>query len=140
MKSYLLDTHIFLWAYSKPEKLDKEIIRIIENPTTIKYISAISLIEIAQLSESKPKELNIKIPLATYLNEALAYLSVQVLGISSEHARRFYEIQPMKNHKDPIDRTIISQAASTGFTVLSDDENFPFYPIKVISNKKRGNT
>ncbi len=135
MKSYLLDTHIFIWAYSKPEKLSRRISRILENPTTIKYISAISLIEIGQLLESKPKELNIKIPLGTYLNQALTYLGVQVLTITAEHAQRFYEIQLIKDHRDQFDRTIIAQAASTGFVVLSDDEKFPHYPIEVISNR-----
>ena len=47
---------------------------------------------------------------------------------------RFYEIQMIKDHKDQYDRTIIAQAASTGFTVLSDDSKFPFYPIELISN------
>ena len=136
MKNYLLDTHIFLWAYSKPEKIEKAITRIIESPTNGKYLSAISLIEIAQLLEAKPKELNIKVPLSTYISQALSYLQVHILPITPEHSQRFYEIQLMKDHKDQFDRTIIAQAASTGFIVLSDDAKFPFYPISVISNKR----
>ena len=137
MKSYILDTHIFLWAYSKPEKIGKEITKILENTNNIKYLSAISLIEIAQLLESKPKDINIKIPLATFLNEALSSLQVHILSITPEYSQRFFEIQLMKDHKDQFDRIIISQAASTGFTVISDDEKFPFYPINVLSNKKK---
>ncbi len=68
MKNYLLNTHIFIWAYSKPEKIGKKISRILENTNNIKYLSAISLVEIGQLLESKPKDLDIKIPLATYLS------------------------------------------------------------------------
>ena len=137
MKSYILDTHIFLWAYSKPEKIGKEITKILENTNNVKYLSAISLIEIAQLLESKPKDINIKIPLATFLNEALSSLQVHILSITPEYSQRFFEIQLMKDHKDQFDRIIISQAASTGFTVVSDDEKFPFYPINVLSNKKK---
>ena len=137
MKSYILDTHIFLWAYSKPEKIGKEITKILENTNNIKYLSAISLIEIAQLLESKPKDINIKIPLATFLNEALSSLQVHILSITPEYSQRFFEIQLMKDHKDQFDRIIISQAASTGFTVISDDEKFPFYPINILSNKKK---
>ena len=135
MKNYLLDTHMFIWAYSKPEKIGKKISRILENTNNIKYLSAISLVEIGQLLESRPKDLNIKIPLATYLSQALSYLQVQILAITPEHAQRFYEIQLMKDHKDHFDRTIIAQAASTGFIVLSDDEKFPHYPLEIISNK-----
>ena len=137
MKSYILDTHIFLWTYSKPEKIGKEITKILENTNNIKYLSAISLIEIAQLLESKPKDINIKIPLATFLNEALSSLQVHILSITPEYSQRFFEIQLMKDHKNQFDRIIISQAASTGFTVVSDDEKFPFYPINVLSNKKK---
>ena len=49
MKSYILDTHIFLWAYSKPEKIGKEITKILENTNNIKYLSAISLINLIEL-------------------------------------------------------------------------------------------
>ena len=136
MKTYLLDTHIFLNAYLKPEKNGKEITKILENENNIKYLSAISLIEIAQLLESKPKELKIKIPLSTFIEQALNDLQVRVLAISPEHSQRFYEIQLVKDHRDQFDRTIIAQGASTGFIVLSDDEKFPRYPITVISNKQ----
>ena len=134
MKSYLLDTHIFVWAYMKSEKIGKSITRILENPNAIKYLSAISLIEIAQLYETKPKDFDLNIPLATFLYQGLTELDIQTLVITPGHAQRYYEIQPIENHKDPFDRTIIAQAASTGFTVLSNDRNFPLYPIEVISN------
>ena len=133
MKSYLLDTHIFLNAWGRPEKNGKKITKIIDSDSP-KYLSAISLVEIAQLLESKPKEVKINLPLATFFQQALSNLQVQVLHITPEHAQRFYEIQMIKDHKDQYDRTIIAQAASTGFTVLSDDAKFPFYPIELISN------
>lgn len=118
----------------KPEKIGRAMTKIIESGKNIKYLSAISLVEIAQLLESKPKELNI--PLSTFIEQAHNDLQVRVLAITPEHAQRFYEIQLIKDHKDQFDRTIIAQAASTGFIVLSDDSKFPFYPITVISNNK----
>lgn len=133
MKSYLLDTHIFLNAYIRQDKNSKRMTKIIDSDSP-KYLSAISLVEIAQLLESKPKEIKIDVPLATFLQQALTDLQVEILPITPEHAQRFYEIQMIKDHKDQYDRTIIAQAASTGFTVLSDDTKFPFYPIELVSN------
>ena len=133
MKSYLLDTHIFLNAWVRPEKNGKKITKIIDSDNP-KYLSAISLVEIAQLLESKPKEVKTTVPLATFFQQALSNLQVQILDITPEHAQRFYEIHMIKDHKDQYDRTIIAQAASTGFTVLSDDTKFPFYPIELVSN------
>ncbi len=114
MKSYLLDTHIFLNAYSKPDKISKKIKKILESGSP-KYLSAISLIEIAQLLESKPKEIKTSAPLATFIGQALSDLQVQILAISPEHSQRFYEIQLMKDHKDQFDRTIIAQGATPAF-------------------------
>ncbi len=133
MKAYLLDTHIFLNAYLKPEKNGPQMTKILSG-NNFRYLSAISLIEIAQLAETKPKELKINVPLGVFINQALTDLGVQVLPITPEHAQRFYEIQLMKDHQDQFDRTIIAQGASTGFMVLSDDRKFPNYPITVISN------
>lgn len=71
-----------------------------------------------------------------FFDNALKDLNVQILPILPAHAQRFYEIQFIKEHRDQYDKTIIAQAASTGFIVISDDEKFPFYPIKIISNRK----
>ncbi len=100
-----------------------------------KYISAISLVEIAQLFETKPKEIKATAPLSTFIDQALSDLQVQVLAITTDHAQRFYEIQLVEEHRDPFDRIIIAQAASTGFTVLSDDRKFAHYPISLLSNR-----
>ncbi|GAB3554580.1 hypothetical protein GCM10027577_39690 [Spirosoma fluminis] len=70
MKAYILDTHIFLNAYIKPENNDPRITKILSG-NNVRYISAISLIEIAQLIESKPKEIKISIPLAVFIVKAL---------------------------------------------------------------------
>lgn len=103
MNSYLLDTHIFLWAYMKPEKIGKSISRILENPNAVRYLSAISLIEIVRLYETKPKDFDLNIPLSTFLSQVLTQLQVQTLAITPEHAQRYYEIQPIDDHKDPFD-------------------------------------
>ncbi len=134
MVSYLIDSHIFLNACLRQEKNGKIVTKIFESNNNNKYLSAISLIEIAQLIESKPKEIKINTSLAVFFENALKDLNVQILPILPAHAQRFYEIQFIKEHRDQYDKTIIAQAASTGFTVISDDEKFPFYPIKLISN------
>ena len=134
MTNYLLDTHIFLNAYIKPEKIGKRITKIISSDTK-KYISAVTLIEIAQLFESKPKEFKIAIPLAQFIDKALDDLKVEVLNISSIDTQRFYEINLMKDHQDQYDRMIIAQGSKKNFVVLSDDRKFPFYPIEIINNE-----
>ena len=96
-----------------------------------------SLVEIAQLFETKPKEIKATAPLSTCIDQALSYLQVQVLAITTDHAQRFYEIQLLEEHRAPFAHIILLQAASTSFTVLSDDHKFAYYPISLLSNRDR---
>ena len=93
------------------------------------------MIEIAQLFENKPKEFKMTVSIEQFIEKALDDLKVEILNITPKHAQRFYEIQLMKDHKDQYDRMIIAQGATKNFVVLSDGENFPFYPIELINNK-----
>lgn len=127
MKNYLLDTHVFLWAYSRPEKLSAPVARVVVKPGLGKFISAATLWECAHLLETRPGELRINQPLATYLDQALQELQVSVLHVTPQHAQRYYEIQPLRDHGDPFDRMILAQASATGFTLVSSDGRFPTY-------------
>lgn len=131
MKNYLLDTQIFIKAFQQPELLPSKITKLLEDPRTIKYVSSVSFWEMAYLLDSKPHIFKIKVPLSTFIHEALQSLQVITLNLTPEHSQRFYEIQPIKEHRDIFDRMLIAQAASTGFTMVSTDRNFPYYPIKL---------
>ena len=43
---FLLDTHTYLWAVSEDRKLSANAHRIIENPTTTLFVSAVSAYEV----------------------------------------------------------------------------------------------
>ncbi len=131
MKNYLLDTQVFIKAFQQPELLPKKIAKLLEDTRTIKYVSAVTFWEMAYLLDSKPHIFKIKVPLSTFISEAVLSLQVIVLNLTPEHSQRFYEIQPLKDHKDIFDRMLISQAASTGFIMVSTDRNFPLYPINL---------
>lgn len=70
-------------------------------------------------------------PLANFIKEALKSLQIITLNLSPEHSQRFYEIQPVKDHKDIFDRMLIAQAASSGFIMVSTDLKFSNYPIRL---------
>ncbi len=131
MKNYLLDTQIFIKAFQQPESLPKKIIKLIEDPRTIKYVSSVTFWEIAYLLDSKPHVFKLKVPLTAFINEALMSLQIITINLSPEHSQRFYEIQPIKDHKDIFDRMLIAQAASSGFIMVSTDLKFSNYPIKL---------
>lgn len=133
MKNYLIDTQIFIKAFQQPELLPKKIIKILEDPRSIKYVSSVTFWEMAYLLDTKPHIFKLKVPLSTFISQAIQELQLIVLNLTPEHSQRFYEIQPIKDHKDIFDRMLISQAASTGFIMVSTDHNFPFYPINLFN-------
>lgn len=134
MKKVLLDTHIFLWAANEPDKLSNSVRKLLSSEKTFRYVSAASVWETAYLLESS--KIRLDKPLATFWEEALIELRVQVLNITPQHVQRFYEIQPIKNHPDQFDRMIIAQSASTGIAVVSNDGKFPSYKmIQLIENE-----
>lgn len=133
MKKYLLDTHIFLNAFVKPDKISKKVLKIIESDSE-KFISAISLIEIALLVESKPKEFKPTTGLSEYIKKGLKDLNVKVLEITTEHAENFYNITLIDNHKDQFDRMIIAQGMSKSMIVISNDQFFPDYKLELIND------
>jgi len=47
MKSYLIDTHIFLWLIFEPSKIDKEKLEILKKPKNKIYIANITFWEIS---------------------------------------------------------------------------------------------
>ncbi len=135
MKEVLLDTHIFLWYAIEPHKLSRKVRILLDGEKTQRFVSVVSIWETAYLLETKPKSLKITKPLAAFWEEALIELRIEILNITPQHAQRFYEIQPIKDHCDQFDRMIIAQAASTGISVISDDGKFPAYKmIHLISN------
>jgi len=124
MKNYLLDTQIFIKAFPQPESFSKKIVKLLEDPSTIKYVSSVTFWEISYLLDSKPHVFKLKVPLTVFINEALKSLQIITLNLSPEHSQRFYEIQPVKDHKDIFDRMLIAQAASSGFIMVSTDLKF----------------
>jgi PIN domain nuclease of toxin-antitoxin system len=131
MKNYLLDTQIFIKAFPQPESFSKKIVKLLEDPSTIKYVSSVTFWEISYLLDSKPHVFKLKVPLANFIKEALKSLQIIILNLSPEHSQRFYEIQPVKDHKDIFDRMLIAQAASSGFIMVSTDLKFSNYPIRL---------
>jgi PIN domain nuclease of toxin-antitoxin system len=54
---YLLDTHIWLWSLLEPEKLNKAMREVLENPANEFFISPITVWEILILSEKNRLDL-----------------------------------------------------------------------------------
>jgi PIN domain nuclease of toxin-antitoxin system len=131
MKSYLLDTHSFLWSIFQPEKLGKQSISVLENTDNKIFVSSITLWEIALKYSMGKLKLGCKPDdLLKIINE----MGFEKLSLTLEESALFYQL-PRLAHKDPFDRMLIWQAISNDLVLISKDgqfDNYSQYGLQVI--------
>lgn len=120
----IIDTHIFLWAVSEPEKLSDQQKEIIERLSNIIYVSSITITEIMIKASIGKLEIGFD-PIAIALESGF-----ELLDFSSEDALALKEM-PFY-HKDPFDRMLISQALNRNYYLMSEDGKFEPYGCKLI--------
>lgn len=115
---YLLDTHIWLWSLLEPDKLDENIVKILENKDNELFISPITVWETLILAEKGRIEL-LPTP-SEWINEALKRSPVKEVQLSNSIAIKSRCIE--LPHKDPADRFIAATAWENDFILITEDE------------------
>jgi PIN domain nuclease of toxin-antitoxin system len=123
--NYLLDTHVFLWALSEPEKLSQKAIAVIQNPAHSVFVSAVSSVEIT-LKQSIGK-----LVVPTGLEAEIEVRGFQHLPFSYRHGERMREL-PM-HHQDPFDRMLLAQALEESLILVTHDKKMRLYPVKLLN-------
>lgn len=124
MTKYLLDTHILLWFFFDSQKLSTPISKILQNPESALFISAISFWEISIKYESRKLQLGDFHP--SDLNKMAADSRITPVDLSAETASTFYKLKA-SYHKDPFDRLLIWQAIKEDYLFITEDENIKLY-------------
>jgi PIN domain nuclease of toxin-antitoxin system len=120
----IIDTHIFLWAVSEPEKLSPKQAEILERPSNTIYVSSITITEI--MIKVSIDKLKIDFDPISIAKES----GFELLDFSSKDA---LALQTMPfYHKDPFDRMLISQSLNQDYHLMSDDNKFGQYGCKLI--------
>lgn len=124
---YLIDTQVLIWIFGSREKLPKNILDVIINPSNEIFVSYASFWELAiKLGLNK---IELPVELKDFIDDVKAN-QINILPIELEH------IIKVKNlpffHGDPFDRIIIAQSMSEDFVLISSDEKFKYYGIKLI--------
>ncbi len=128
----VLDTHIWLWWISNPEKLSKAASREIAKAVTENgiIISSISTWEIAMLVEKGRLELSIAV--RDWIRKTEALPCIQFIPIDNTISLRSVFL-PGEFHSDPADRIITATAMTMGLPLVSKDEKILSYPhVKTI--------
>ena len=120
----LLDTHAFLFAIAEPEQLTTKTRRLLTNPSVERWVSAVSLWEIAV--KVHIGKLAMPLDRAFYLRHMEA-LQAKTLAVSLQHSFALLEL-PL-HHRDPFDRLLIAQAREEGLTLVTRDTAFQAYDV-----------
>jgi len=121
----LLDTHTLLWFQTDDPKLSALARTAIEDPTNERWLSPISLLEIAL--KSRLGKLPLPSPFASMYPASLHSRDIHLLPIEPQHIEPLTTL-PM-HHKDPFDRLIASTALVESLMLVSKDPLFDAYGL-----------
>jgi PIN domain nuclease of toxin-antitoxin system len=122
----LIDTVVFVWALTAPERVSKRAMAVLAKPDTVRLLSAVSLSELA-IKRSRGK-LDIG---KEQVVAGVSDLQLRILPYTAQHAYELFALA--LHHFDPFDRQIIAQAVSEDIPVITSDEKFSLYKgLKII--------
>lgn len=123
----LLDTQVFLWAMTAPEKNSVTARRSMDESANDRLVSIASLWELAiKVSLGKPAVR--ERPFDRAIEQGIRDIAAEVLSISIAHIAAVESLQ--HHHRDPFDRLLVSQAATEGATLLSADTSLDAYGVR----------
>jgi PIN domain nuclease of toxin-antitoxin system len=123
----LLDTHVWLWMLTSPERL-ADARPLVADPGTVLYLSAASSWEIAiKVSLGR---LALPDPVETYVPSRIQSTGVTPLAIEHSHVLAVASLPHL--HRDPFDRLLVAQAQVENLTIVTADPALPAYPVETL--------
>ena len=121
----LMDTHIFLWAVSTPDKLSDRWCLELESQVNQVYLSAISVAEI--MIKSSIGKLNVNFDPADIAEKS----GFDLLDFTANDALLLKDM-PF-HHRDPFDRMLIAQGVQNRMYLMTDDSKFRLYDCRLLN-------
>lgn len=117
----LLDSHVFLWAYSEPDRLSAAAAAAVASAAHEPWLSHASVWELTiKLSLGRLR-------LAGSLSDLIRDSKVRLLPIGLGHIGATARLPP--HHSDPFDRMLVAQAIEEGLTLVTADTAIQRYPV-----------
>lgn len=120
----LLDTQIFLWAISTPERIPERQRNEIESLANTIHVSAVSVAEI--MIKASLGKLNVDFD----PNEQIVEAGFEPLDFTGVDAARLKAL-PF-HHRDPFDRMLICQSIERNLPVVTQDPAFKQYKCRLV--------
>ncbi len=125
----LLDTHVFLWLLSDPDRISRHWTNLIEEPANDLYLSLGSLWEIA--IKSSLKKLRLPVTFNELAVEYVRKMDIDILPITIDHLAVVEKLP--RHHGDPFDRLIVAQGIVEKLAVMTLDPKLEAYDVGFVS-------
>ena len=125
----LLDTHVVIWALSRPYRLSSKIEAMIADEQNAIFISVVGIWEIAiksSLNRISAPDLD-----AASLADLCARAAFKILPVTTGHALAVTSLPPL--HADPFDRLMIAQAKVEPMRLVTHDKTVAAYDESFIT-------
>lgn len=125
---FLLDTHVWLWLLTEPERIDPKVLDRLGDRANQLLLSAASSWEIAikhQLGRLRLPEHP-----ATYVPDRLRRSGVTPLPVEHGHALEVARLPP--HHRDPFDRLLVAQASLLRLPLVTADRRLAACDVELV--------
>jgi len=122
--TFLIDTHIFLWAVTAPENLSAAVARLLRDPGNEILVSVVVPLELA--IKTNTGKLDAAAILGDFDARVLGF-GFEIQGIDTSHAIRS-GLLPF-HHRDPFDRILAAQSLELDCPLISRDTIFDLYGV-----------
>lgn len=123
----LLDTHVFLWLNTQPERLGKHL-PLIEDRRNELLFSAVSSWEIA--IKHALGRLTLPEPPERYVPSRMRAIGATGLAVEHSHALAVASLPSL--HRDPFDRLLVAQSRLLDVPILTADPIVAEYPVQTL--------
>jgi PIN domain nuclease of toxin-antitoxin system len=123
----LLDTHVFLWLLSEPDRLGKHLVSL-QDPGNAILFSAASSWEIAV--KVQLGRLELPDDPKRYVPDRMRAIGAEPLPIQHSHALAVSALPPL--HRDPFDRILVAQARDLHLRIVTTDPQIARYDVSTM--------
>ena len=123
----LLDTHVAIWAMTDDKRLSKRARDIMLDPGNNIYYSAASVLEVEMKSRSKKSNLEFDVDEFVQVCHMSGYIHAP---LQESHILRVRQLEWQgdgEEHKDPVDRILLSQAITDNMRFMTADSKIPLF-------------
>jgi PIN domain nuclease of toxin-antitoxin system len=124
----LLDSHAFLWWLRDDTRLSRRARTAISAPTSVVFVSAASIWEIAikvSVGKVRWRERG-----GVALSDSIGACGFTELAVTARHAAAVRDLP--RHHGDPFDRLLVAQALTEDLRVVTTDDAMARYGVPVL--------